>query len=113
MKNNRFVLFSSPPASGKTSLLKLFATSSDHLYCFYVSCLDLKGRPCYNVVEELASKARNKRVDIIVLDDAQEVYDQSDFWIQLVKKTSLMVSDGVKFIICNPFVDWSSQFYSS
>ncbi|KAG9415622.1 hypothetical protein AC1031_000005 [Aphanomyces cochlioides] len=102
----RFFLFVSPGASGKTSLLQLFADRYPHLNCIYISFLD----PDQLAVELL----RSCRIDlygettsldpnqdhVVMVDDAQAKYDETGFWHKLVKVASMWLPDNIRFIIC-------------
>ncbi|KAG1710136.1 hypothetical protein DVH05_017143 [Phytophthora capsici] len=104
--HQRFILFMSPAASGKTSLLTLFARKYPDMNCIYVSLLDPeisafdKLRSCGI---DLTSSTHNLSADqhhVIMLDDAQAKYRETGFWNILIKGTSLWLSAKVCFIIC-------------
>jgi hypothetical protein len=90
------ILFSSPPASGKTSALTLFNHYYKHLKCAYVSCVDNTSDKCFDVMAMLAS---DKSLNLIAIDDAQLWYDQTNFWTRLIKRTSTLIPGQAKVII--------------
>ncbi|TMW63834.1 hypothetical protein Poli38472_002775 [Pythium oligandrum] len=103
---HRFILFLSPAASGKTSLLALIAAKYPHLNCIPVSFLrteisavnllqsceiDLYGRK---------TKLSEHQNHVVMIDDAQVKYDDKDFWTALIKVAPSWLPDNVRFIIC-------------
>eukprot|EP00475_Leptophrys_vorax_P039693 TRINITY_DN7206_c0_g1_i8.p1 TRINITY_DN7206_c0_g1~~TRINITY_DN7206_c0_g1_i8.p1 ORF type:complete len:449 (+),score=125.20 TRINITY_DN7206_c0_g1_i8:908-2254(+) len=69
LQDSQFVVISSPPASGKTSLLTFFELKEapDPFYVF--------------------------------LDDAQKIYDDSEFWEQLIIASKISTAKNFKFVI--------------
>lgn len=88
---DRFLLISSPPATGKTSLLQLLYSTGWFEY-EYLRCrkdfdpyemldpvgLDLKSIKFHANYDEL----------VVILDDAQNIYHHPEFWAVLIKEAS-------------------------
>ena len=95
VKINRFVLLTSPPASGKSSLLKLYQHKSKEYQTkiIWITCLDV--RSCEELLlckgidmqnhKIIAGKIPKLKNTVVFLDDAQEKYDDIIFWRNLIK----------------------------
>ena len=112
---SRFLVISAPPASGKTSLLKLFTNTFASLggSIIYISFLDAK----FSARELLKSRAgidldtRSASVDeatplVVMIDDAQDKYDDESFW-------RLLIKDGVDWIPRNVTFFFASSYFFS
>ncbi|KAH9108321.1 hypothetical protein LEN26_014128 [Aphanomyces euteiches] len=101
---NRFLLLSSPPASGKTSLLTLFQHKyqSDKMVIKYISMKTNVDDPWMYLagfgLDYYKRFCKYKNV-IYMLDDAQTLYDNCDFWFDLIKDLPLHFGGRVRFII--------------
>ncbi|CAK4421038.1 unnamed protein product [Aphanomyces euteiches] len=102
----RFFHFVSPRASGKTSLLQLYADRYPHVNCIYISFLvpdqwavELLLSCRIDVDGETASLDPNQD-HVVMVDDAQAKYDETGFWPKLVKVASMWLPDNIRFIIC-------------
>lgn len=113
---NRHTVISSPAGTGKTSLLKLFQKKySEYRYINvnFVSNLsadEILQEECgISVLKSTISdggavqRAIKDKVDktFVVIDDAQEKYNDSTFWYRLVKVVAFLPA-SVHFIICAP-----------
>ena len=115
---NRFVLLSSPAASGKTSLLQMFMAQwaeSRRMTVDYISCLDGRSlgdllRPVGVDLNSTVAMALTGNMRLIVLDDAQKTYDEADLWQKLIKSAALYFPE-CKFIVSAvySFVDGKSS----
>jgi hypothetical protein len=91
LKNDRFLLISSPPATGKTSLLQILGTCHFHQY-EYLRCR--RSTDPYQVLKSIGLDLTtekfqiNGRKLIVFLDDAQNIYQHDDFWTVLIKEAS-------------------------
>jgi hypothetical protein len=101
----RFVRLTSPAASGKSSLLKLYQHHLKKTKVVWISCLDLKG--CTQLLLEagidffnktISEKLRRKNT-IVFLDDAQAKYDDVEFWGLLIKLSPNWVPSNIRFVI--------------
>ncbi|KAH9142072.1 hypothetical protein AeRB84_013826 [Aphanomyces euteiches] len=101
---NQFLLLSSPPASGKTSLLTLFQHKyhNDKMVIKYISMKTNVDDPWKYLVgfglDYYKRFFKFKNV-IYMLDDAQTLYDNRDFWFDLIKDLPLHFGGRVRFII--------------
>ena len=101
----RFVRLTSPAASGKSSLLKMYQHSLKNTKVVWISCLTDKS--CFDLfvaigidLENLEYKSNiGKRNTIIFLDDAQEKYMEVRFWEQLIKMTPNWLPSNIRFVI--------------
>ena len=100
--NNLFVRLTSPAASGKTTLLKLYWNSLKNTQVIWISCLENKsGAQLLNEVGiDLFKKNTNIKKDTVVfLDDAQAKFGDIEFWNLLIKVTPTWISSNIRFII--------------
>ncbi len=109
LRSSRFLLLNSPPASGKTSLLQLFASAMPSSYVFHpISCLrlttpgiELLKEKGLDLVGETCIYGPDDPPVFYLLDDAQMKYDETTFWYLLIKKLpNWLVPTNIKFIIC-------------
>jgi hypothetical protein len=105
VSSNSIVLLTSPAASGKSSLFKLYKAATENVKVVGISFLsektpfellkakgiDLEGE---NIKEELSQKNV-----VFFLDDAQKKYCEVSFWEALVKATGIWIPEKIKFII--------------
>ncbi|KAL3659830.1 hypothetical protein V7S43_015132 [Phytophthora oleae] len=88
---HRFILFLSLAASGKTSLLSLFACRYPDLNCIPVSFLRLEVsavdllRSCGIDVYGRTTSLSPHQNHVVMIDDAQARYAEKDFWTTLIK----------------------------
>ena len=103
---HRFVRLTSPAASGKSSLLKLYQHRLKKTYkVVWISCLNL--RSCIQLLLEEGIDFSNKTITeklgkettIVFLDDAQAKYDEIDFWGLLIKFSPTWLPANIRFII--------------
>ncbi|KAL8017135.1 putative bacterial Pleckstrin domain, P-loop containing nucleoside triphosphate hydrolase [Plasmopara halstedii] len=103
---HRFILFLSPAASGKTSLLSLFARRYPDLNCIPVSFLRSQVsavdqlRSCGIDIYDSTMNLSSHQNHVVMIDDAQAKYDDKDFWATLIKVAPSWLPDNVRFIIC-------------
>ncbi|POM58376.1 Hypothetical protein PHPALM_36979 [Phytophthora palmivora] len=106
MMHHRFILFMSPAASGKTSLLSLFARKYPGMNCIFASFLepDMSAadllRSCGIDLTARTADFSEDQQHVIMLDDVQAKYDETGFWNALIKGTPLWLPANVRFIIC-------------
>ncbi|EGZ17092.1 hypothetical protein PHYSODRAFT_500360 [Phytophthora sojae] len=103
--NNRFVLLSAPSASGKSSLLILYAHRYTHLNCMYVPLsrgglsvntkLRLEG---LDIFEQESSLSEDQQ-HVMPVDGAEELFDDKEFWNILITEAPSWLPDNVRFII--------------
>lgn len=112
VRTKAITLLSSPPATGKSSLLQLYAANNSFFNIKYIQC-----KPYHDPYQILSlegvnfhEKAFNLPQDqwtLIILDDAQHWYgntnERNDFWYDLQKSPGWILGDGtsiqLKFII--------------
>jgi hypothetical protein len=106
---SQFVVLSSSPATGKTSLLKLIRLKYDFPF-FYQMCSN--DQDAYLQLENAGIDLKKKQVNpqdssfykfekplyIVMLDDAHNLYNQNQFWIDLFKGSDWL-PENVKIII--------------
>jgi len=96
-----FVLISSPPATGKTSLLQL--VHKKYRIDKYIRCH--KSSDPYELLCQSGIDLRtgqvlgSERGVIVALDDAQNIYEHNDFWETLLKELPVRCPSGFSFII--------------
>ncbi len=101
LKSDRFLLISSPPATGKTSLIQLLYTSYFKEY-EYVRCR--KNTNPYQLFKSFGLDLTTERFQLnnnklaIFIDDAQNIYQHHEFWTVLIKEASSRFPN-FKFII--------------
>jgi hypothetical protein len=103
---NKISLISSPAGSGKTSLLQLLAAAFLRSTCIYIPCNNsfnqeefLRGNFVDVVNKNYVSKDFEDNV-IVMLDDAQSIYDQKQFWNKFLKlQDFLFKMNNIRFII--------------
>jgi hypothetical protein len=104
LKGASFVIISSPPATGKTALLELlnykYKLNADYYRCLQSqnSNLELINQ-IYANFEKRKSEGTAPDPYYIFLDDAQNFYDDSAFWEQLIKVPVSRVIQ-FRFVIC-------------
>jgi hypothetical protein len=103
---NRFLLFISPAASGKTSLLSLFARRYRKLKCVAISFLrvDVSAADmllsCGIDVFSGKTSLSSAEDHVVMVDDAQAKYDDKGFWSTLIKVAPWKLPSNIRFIIC-------------
>lgn len=101
----RFVRLTSPAASGKSSLLKLYQHSLKNTKVVWISCLTDKS--CFDLFKAKGIDLENceyqsnigKRDTVVFLDDAQEKYPEVRFWEQLIKVVPNWLPSNIRFVI--------------
>ncbi|KAJ2985111.1 hypothetical protein HDV02_000770 [Globomyces sp. JEL0801] len=86
-----FVRLTSPAASGKSALLKLYEHSLKKTKVVWISCLGPKS--CKQLLleegidfdNETTTYKFGKKKTIVILDDAQAKYEDFSFWESLIK----------------------------
>jgi hypothetical protein len=108
VRENTITLLSSPPATGKTSLLQFYSELNpmrfDHIE--YIQCIDLE-----DPAEAFDKKVGGRVLDqyghvLVIIDDAQHWYGDSEgkvnFWYNLIKSTGWVKPKGcaqVRYVI--------------
>ena len=101
----RFVRLTSPAASGKSSLLKLYQHSLKKTKVVWISCLNLRSVTQLLLEEgiDFSNKTTSEEVQrkntIVFLDDAQAKYDDIEFWGLLIKLSPNWLPSNVRFVI--------------
>jgi hypothetical protein len=106
LDGNRFVRLTSPAASGKTSLLSLYELSYPDKHIIYIS-FKIYGKSCNELFMANGIDLENKTVNdeirqndtIVLIDDAQEKYDNIGFWEDLIKVSPKWLPANIKFVI--------------
>ena len=105
LKENRFTLLSSSPASGKTSLLMLLRHQLSGAKFSFISLLD-NDHTAFELLKKVGVDLRNQtcsiggdQLHVIMMDDAQGKYQDSSFWSLLVKFGETWIPSNVKFVI--------------
>ena len=105
LKANRFTLLSSPPASGKTSLLMLLRHHLSGVNFSFMSFLDNE-KTAFELLKEVGVDLRSQtcsiggdQLHVIMMDDAQGKYQESSFWSLLIKFGETWIPRNVKFVI--------------
>jgi hypothetical protein len=107
LERERFVLISSSAASGKTSLLQLFMAKTKGTKCTYISLLE-GGRNAFDLLKSAGVDLKDKVcklgqnegiVDVVMLDDSQNKYDETDFWKKLIKESPTWLPRNLSFVI--------------
>ncbi len=103
LQESQFVVISSPPASGKTSLFELL-NYNYQLHAHFISCIETR-KPILELLDEaifafkkLESEGRASGPFYVFFDDAQEIYHDIAFWKSLIK-TAKIVTRNFKFVI--------------
>jgi hypothetical protein len=113
----RFVRLSSPPSSGKSSLLKLYQHSLKNTKVIWISCLtsiscfDLFLAEGIDLINRSCKSSFRMLETVIFLDDAQEKFMEIGFWEQLINVSPYWLPSNISFIISStyfPFEDSSS-----
>jgi hypothetical protein len=100
-----FTVLSSPPATGKTSLLKLFV-HKHHINAKVIRCNQLMA-PYDELLLKCGIDLKNETINLpqnestlIIIDDAQFIYNNEEFWIDLLKLYPDWANGyNIKFII--------------
>lgn len=107
LKVSRFLILDSPPASGKTSLLQLFAKSMPLSYHIHAISF-LRLTPGIEIFQERGLDLVKQECKfgpdhppvVFMIDDAQMKYNEEEFWFLLIKNLPVWLeSTKVKFII--------------
>jgi hypothetical protein len=102
----QFLRLTSPAASGKTSLVSLFAQHFQDVQIIYVSFM-VRDMSCKELLFEkgvdlkrgtIAEEIRHRRT-IIFIDDAQEKYEDLSFWRELIKISTTWLPKNIQFVI--------------
>jgi hypothetical protein len=108
---NRFVLVNSPASSGKSSLIRLLAHGRPDYQCVGFSFMKYQSTQAADALRLHGCDLQRQEITIpiredcsllvIVIDDAQEKYNDLDFWCGLVKDYSLLADrcPKLRFII--------------
>ena len=104
LKESKILVLCSPAASGKTSMLCCLRKKYPLYNCIYFSCFSKK----FSLDELFLNRVTdytNQTFDlsdgkpyVIILDDAQELYDDSEFWNKLIKHVQGSLPNNVRFI---------------
>ncbi|EGZ28800.1 hypothetical protein PHYSODRAFT_322427 [Phytophthora sojae] len=102
----RFVLLVAPEESGKSSILMLFAHQYAELYCIEVPFMIERGSP-FNVFRKRCgldicmkeSSLSKIQQHVIMIDDAQDKYEDKAFWKALVTESPSWLPSNIRFII--------------
>lgn len=104
VKKNRFTLISASAASGKTSLLKLFADkmpfnySIVHFMPIHVNVYELFQSKGIDLVQKRCGYT-SEEIHVFLIDDAQVRYGEKDFWTTLFKAASYWIPPNIRFVI--------------
>ncbi|KAJ3262330.1 hypothetical protein HK103_002744 [Boothiomyces macroporosus] len=102
----RFVRLTSPAASGKSSLLKLYQhTFNETTKVIWISCLSDKS--CFELLASKGIDLENckykesirKQNTVVFFDDAQAKYAEGTFWTLLIKFSPTWLPNNFRFII--------------
>jgi hypothetical protein len=112
LENQRFIVISSSAASGKTSLLQLFASRTEKTDCTYISFLndnhnafDLLKSAGVDLLAKVCTLVEEKdTVYVVMLDDSQKKYDETAFWEMLIKVSPVWLPANVRFVISATYV---------
>ncbi|KAJ3384183.1 hypothetical protein HDU84_003086, partial [Entophlyctis sp. JEL0112] len=106
---HRFVRLTSPQASGKSSLLKLYQYSlRKTVDVVWISCLD--ARSCselllaeagIDMAKKLTTNRAGKKLLVVFLDDAQAKFADLTFWKLLIKMSPNWLPSTVRFVIAS------------
>ena len=104
--SNSIVLLSSPAGSGKTSLYSLYKKKNQHIKTRKISCRNSK--PAVELLKNIGIDMENNTFSVrttrdfvvVFLDDAQEKYDEKDFWGKLIKNLAPELPRNYRFVIC-------------
>jgi hypothetical protein len=100
-----FVLLSSPAASGKSSLFRLYQAASKNIKVIGISFLskrtplELLSQVGIDLEQRKISESLANQKIVFFLDDAQNMYGDTIFWELLIKGTCLWMPKNIKFII--------------
>jgi len=114
------VLISAPASSGKTSLLQLFEKQHPEFNYIYVNFLAKVKHSAKDVMLEVGFDIDKHTItplsdsdmsynpnlhNLVIIDDAQEKYDDEEFWNDLIKlRTSFKVSNFTYIIVATHLV---------
>eukprot|EP00475_Leptophrys_vorax_P039690 TRINITY_DN7206_c0_g1_i3.p1 TRINITY_DN7206_c0_g1~~TRINITY_DN7206_c0_g1_i3.p1 ORF type:complete len:506 (+),score=137.89 TRINITY_DN7206_c0_g1_i3:616-2133(+) len=104
LQDSQFVVISSPPASGKTSLFELL-NCKYKLRAHYVRCVKTEKsnleliHQLFETFDILRAEGRAPDPFYVFLDDAQKIYDDSEFWEQLIIASKISTAKNFKFVI--------------
>ncbi|TPX74549.1 hypothetical protein CcCBS67573_g04185 [Chytriomyces confervae] len=106
---HRFVRLTSPQASGKSSLLKLYQNSlkrNRKTDVVWISCLDnrscsdlLLDKAGIDLLKESITDGVGQKHLVVFLDDAQAKYDDFTFWKLLIKMGPNWIPSNIRFVI--------------
>jgi hypothetical protein len=100
LEKDRFLLITSPPATGKTSLIQLMYQTGFRYA--YFGCL--KDEDPYEYLKSVGVDLRAMNTPpiqtkfLVILDDAQNIYHHTNFWTKLIKQACVKCPN-FKFII--------------
>jgi hypothetical protein len=100
-----FVRLTSPAASGKSSLLKLYQHSLKKTKVIWISCLSIEScdqlllKEGIDFSNETVSEKLQRKKTVVFLDDAQAKYDDIEFWLLLIKVSPNWLPSNIRFII--------------
>ncbi|KAJ3399638.1 hypothetical protein HDU80_007706 [Chytriomyces hyalinus] len=105
----RFVRLTSPQASGKSSLLKLYQNRLEKkgkTDVVWISCFDhrscsqlLLDRVGIDISNQSTADGVGQKNLVVFLDDAQEKYDDLEFWKLLIKMGPTWIPSNIHFVI--------------
>ena len=103
------VVISSPPATGKTSLIQLIQEEGkfqmDFRYCHMGSGDDpfeaLRREAGLDLLQHGGGALLGdpRRLCVVVIDDAQNAYGSANFWVMLLKGSAVRLPDNLRFLI--------------
>ncbi|KAJ1503809.1 hypothetical protein HMI54_005373 [Coelomomyces lativittatus] len=104
--SNSIVLLTSPAASGKSSLFKLYKVAATDKKVIGISCFDdktlfelLKAKGIDYENEIINEKLLSGKGVVVFLDDAQAKYADTRFWEKFSKAAGLWLPKNIKFIV--------------
>ncbi|OQS04562.1 hypothetical protein THRCLA_20851 [Thraustotheca clavata] len=104
----RFVVLTSPAASGKTSTLILFKAKYPKIESIYVQMNSVE-KSGFEILKSKKIDLQDEIIDftvdpakryVFMLDDAQARYADTDFWHSLIKGSPVWLPQNISFIIC-------------
>lgn len=115
---NQVVVVTGPPGTGKTSLLQLYSSQHSewhHLRCSFLNDRDYNGKviSAFSLFENITGVTSNATLKsnsvlhslqpgrigfCIVIDDAQEKYQDETFWTMLIREMRMMLeAEGIYY----------------
>ncbi|KAI3631251.1 hypothetical protein MIR68_010741 [Amoeboaphelidium protococcarum] len=105
VSRSSIVLLSSPAASGKSSLFKLYQAVNRNVKVLRISFRE--ERSPFELLSEVGIDLQQNKISeslankyvVVFIDDAQRKYGDGQFWVSLVKTTWMWMPDNIRFII--------------